>query len=120
MNTRDIAIRFTELCRALKLEEAAEEFWSDDVVSIEPPMMGDMARLEGREAVAAKGKWWAENHEVHAFRVEGPFINGDEFAIRFEMDVTPRGKSRVVTTEIALYTVRGGKIVEEKYYYGEG
>ena len=116
-STQDIAKAFTELCRTGKFEEAGKRFWSDDIVSIEP-MEGDMARLRGRKAVEGKGKWWADNHEVHSVAVEGPFVNRDEFTVRFEMDVTPKGQPRMKMTETALYTVKGEKIVEEKFFFG--
>ena len=115
MTTQDLATEFTSLCRSGKFEEAGRKFWSEDVVSIEP-MTGEMARLQGRKAVEGKGKWWSENHQVHGVKVEGPFVNGDEFTVRFEMDVTPKGKERMSMKEIALYRVKNGKVVEEKFY----
>ncbi len=119
MATQDVAKSFTELCRAGKFDQAGHKFWSDEIVSIEP-MTGDMARLEGRKAVENKGKWWAENHEVHAVKIDGPFLNGDEFTLRFEMDVTPKGKSRMTMIEIGLYKVKNGKVIEEKFFFGGG
>lgn len=119
MTTQDVAKSFTELCKAGKFDEAGEKFWSENVVSIEP-MTGDMARIQGRKNVEGKGKWWYENHEIHGVKVEGPFVNGDEFALRFEMDVTPKGKSRMTMTEFALYKVKDGKVAEEKFYSSGG
>jgi hypothetical protein len=115
MSTSEVAQSFTELCRAGKFEEAGQRFWSEGVVSVEP-MTGEMARMEGRKAVEGKGKWWSENHQVHSAKVEGPFVNGDEFTVRFEFEVTPKGKSRVTMREIALYRVKDGKVVEERFY----
>ena len=117
MSSHEVAKSFTELCRSGKMDEAARKFWSDDVVSIEP-MTGDMARLQGRKAVEGKGKWWTDNHDVHGVKVDGPFVNGDEFTVRFELDVTPKGKARMTMTEIALYKVKDGKVVEEKFFSG--
>jgi hypothetical protein len=117
MNTHEVAKSFTELCKAGKFDEAGQKFWSEDVVSIEP-MTGEMARLQGRKAVEGKGKWWADNHAVHAVKVDGPFVNGDEFTVGFEMEVTPKGKSRMTMREIALYKVKNGKVVEERFYGG--
>ncbi len=117
MSTQDVAKSFTALCRAGKFDEAGHKFWSDKVVSIEP-MTGEMARMEGVKALEKKGKWWAENNEVHGVRVEGPFVNGDEFTLRFEMDVTPKGKERTKMIEMALYKVKNDKVVEEKFYSG--
>jgi ketosteroid isomerase-like protein len=44
-------------------------------------------------------------------------VNGDQFALRFSMDVTPKGGARLQMDEIGLYTVRDGKIVEERFFY---
>ncbi len=116
-NTEQIAKEFTQLCTAGKFEQAGQKFWSDDVVSIEPPgAPADIQRIQGRKAVDAKGKWFSENHQVHDVKVEGPFVNGDEFAVRFEMEMTPKGKSRVHMTEVGLYRVKNGKVVEEKFF----
>jgi ketosteroid isomerase-like protein len=116
MDTQAVAKDFTALCAAGKGEEAGAKYWSDDVVSIEN-MPGDMQRLQGRKAVKAKGDWWVANHEVHKFDVTGPYVNGDQFAVRFNIDVTPKGGQRMQMEEIGLYTVRGGKIVEERFLY---
>jgi hypothetical protein len=117
MGAQEVAKAFTDLCKAGKFEAAGKEFWADDVVSIEP-MTGDMARMQGRKALEAKGTWWAENNEVHGVKVEGPFTNGDQFTLLFEMEVTPKGKPRTKMTEIGLYTVKNGKVVEERFFYG--
>jgi len=116
MNTQDVASEFTTLCRSGKFEEAGRKFWSDDVLSVEP-MEGDMHSLKGRKAVEGKGKWFTDHHQVHSVKVEGPFVNGDEFTLRFEMEVTPEGKERTTMKEIALYRVKNGKVAEEKFYF---
>ena len=117
MSTQEIAKKFTELCKSGQFDAAGKQFWSDDVVSLEP-MTGDMARMQGRKALESKGKWWAENNEVHGAKVEGPFVHGDQFTLRFEMELTPKGKSRTKMTEIGLYTVKNDKIVEERFFFG--
>lgn len=116
MNTQTVADQFTALCKAGRFDEAGDTFWAEDVVSLEP---GDaaMARAEGRAAVRAKGDWWVQNHEVHSMTTEGPQVNGDQFTVRYAFDVTPKGGERQQMDEIALYTVRDGKIVEERFFY---
>jgi ketosteroid isomerase-like protein len=108
---------FTDLLKASKHEEAAAAFNAPDIVSIEA-MEGPMARIEGAEAVKAKGEWWYANHEVHNVSTEGPFVNGDQFAVLFDMDITPKeaGK-RMQAREVGFYTMKNGKVVEEKFYY---
>ncbi len=117
MTTQELAHAFTELCKAGKFDDAGKRFWSEDIVSIEP-MTGEMAMLKGRKAVEAKGAWWAANHEVHSISVEGPFTNGEQFALRFALDVTPKGKARMSMTEVGLYTLKDGKVVEERFFFG--
>ena len=119
MSVQEVAKSFTELCRTGKMREAGHKYWSDGVISLEP-MQGEMARLEGRKAVDAKGQWWEDNNQVHSVKVDGPYINGDEFTVRFSMDVTPKGKSRTHMEEVALYTVKNDKVVEEKFFFGGG
>ena len=117
MTIQEIAADLVALCKAGKFDEAGEKYWADDVVSVEA-MPGDMARLTGKDAARAKGEWWSANHEVHAFEVTGPFVNGDQFAVGFKMDLTPKATGeRTTMDEVGLYTVRDGKIVEERFFY---
>jgi hypothetical protein len=118
MSTQEVANSFTALCRDGKFDEAGHAFWADEIVSIEP-MSGPMARLEGIKALEDKAKWWADNNTIHGVKVEGPYVNGDEFTLRFELDVTPKGKSRARLVELALYKVKGDKVIEEKFYAGK-
>ncbi len=120
MNTQEIAEAFAALCKAGKFEEAGERFWAEDVVSVEP-MQGEMAVMRGKDAVRGKGEWWYANHEVHATETHGPYVNGDQFALRFHLDVTQKASGqRMQMEEIGLYTVRGGKVVEERFLFRMG
>ena len=74
--------------------------------------------LKGRKAVEGKGQWWYANHEVHNVKVEGPYVHGDQFVVRFKMEVTPKGKQPMNLDEVGLYTVQNGKIVEERFFIG--
>jgi ketosteroid isomerase-like protein len=116
MSVRDTAEAFTAMLKAGDHEGAAKTYNAADIVSREA-MDGPMARLEGAAAVQKKSEWWYANHTVHSVTTEGPYINGDQFAVRFDMDVTAKdtGK-RMQMQEIALYTVRNGKIAEERFY----
>ena len=116
MDTKIIADAFTALCAKGALVEAGQTFWSDDIVSCEP-MPGDMAEIKGRAAVDAKGAWWYSNHEIHDVKVEGPYVHGHQFLVRFTMDVTPKGGTRMKMDEMGLYSVLDGKIVEERFFY---
>jgi hypothetical protein len=47
-------------------------------------------------------------------------VHGDQFVVRFRMEVTPKGKKRMNLDEVGLYTVQNGKIVEECFFMGGG
>jgi ketosteroid isomerase-like protein len=117
MTTHELAQAFTTLLKQGKGDEAGKTYWSDDIVSMEA-MEGDMAVLKGRKAVQGKGAWWYANHEVHSLGVEGPYVHGDQFALRFTLDVTPKGGKRMQMDEVGLYSVKNGKIVEERFFFG--
>jgi ketosteroid isomerase-like protein len=117
MTTAELAKDFTDLLKQNDHEGAGEKYNADDIVSYEA-MEGPMAVCNGKEAVKQKGDWWRENHEVHGGSVEGPYVNGDQFAVYFKMDITPKATGeRVTMDEMGLYTVKDGKVVEERFYY---
>ena len=118
MTSQELAQAFTALCKKGEFEEAGRQYWSDDVVSREP-RAGEMAEIRGRKGVEGKGVWWYANHEVHGVKVEGPYVHGDQFVVRFTMDVTPKasGKRRSMD-EVGLYTIKGCKIAEESFFMG--
>lgn len=117
MSVSEIAQDFMKLM--IEEDEAGyQAYWSDDIVSLEP-QEGPMARVEGREALLQKHAWWEANAEMHSSSMEGPYIFGDQFAVRFAMDVTMDGE-RSQTTEVGLYTVKDGKITEERFFYADG
>jgi ketosteroid isomerase-like protein len=116
MSTQKVAKEFTDALKSGDYPKA-ESYWADDVVSVEA-REGDMKEVRGREAAHAKGEWWMANHEVHSFNTTGPFINGDQFALLFAIDVTQKASGeRIKMDEVALYTVRDGKISEERFFY---
>ena len=116
MTTHEIAHDLVALCRAGEFDQAGEKYWADDVVSVEA--MGENAEMHGKAAVRKKGDWWAGAHEVHGAEVEGPYVNGDQFAVRFKIDLTMKetGERRVMD-EVGVYTIKNGKIAEERFYY---
>lgn len=120
MTTAELANAFTALLQANKHDEAALKFNAPDIVSIEA-MDGPMREVRGIAAVKAKSEWWFANHEVHGGTVEGPWPNGDQFILRFHIDVTPKATGqRMQMDEMGLYTVKNGRIVEERFFYAMG
>jgi hypothetical protein len=87
-----------------------EKYFARDVVSIEG---------QGIDAIRGKHQWFYDNHTIHETSVEGPFVGNrdDQFAVRFEMEVTPNGGERNRMAEVGLYTVRNGKVAQEEFLY---
>ncbi len=119
MSVSEVANGLVDLCRQGQFTEAIDQYYSDDIVSVEPVGSPEMpAELRGIEAIRGKNQWWVENHEVHGMAVRGPFIGEGGFATHFELDVTPKMTGqRMTMTEMALYSVEGAKIVREEFYY---
>ena len=117
MTTEQISKDFVALLKEGKHDEAASTFNADDIVSYEN-MPGPMAVCRGKEAVKQKSEWWAANHDVNDFGCEGPYLNGDQFAVLFHVDVTVKETGeRQKMDEVGLYTLRDGKVVEERFFY---
>jgi hypothetical protein len=119
MTTQELGKQLVEMCNAGKNEQALESLYARDVVSLEagaPP--GQSAEAKGLDAVLAKTRWWNDNHTVHASTCEGPYPNGDRFAVKFTFDITHKPSNRRFTMqEIGLYTVKDDKIVREEFFY---
>ena len=117
MTIAEIARDFAHLCRTGREAEAAARYNAPDIVSIEA-MESPFARCVGAEQLAAKWAWWTDNHIVHSIAVEGPFVHGEQFALVFAMDYTRKQDGeRGQSSEVALYTVREGKVAEERFFY---
>lgn len=117
MTNDDAITTFADMLKRGEHQEAAERFNAAHIVSIEA-MDGPMARVEGRAAVKAKSDWWYSAHEVHSAEAFGPYRNGDQFVMRFAVDVTVKETGqRVQMDEAGLYTIRDGLIVEERFFY---
>lgn len=121
MDTLEIANKLVALCKAGKYDDA-QVLYAPEAVSVEagaPP--GQAREAVGLAAIKAKGEWWVANHEVHSAQVAGPWPHDDRFIVGFRFDVTmkPTGQ-RFTMEEMALYTVKDGKIVREEFFYSNG
>jgi hypothetical protein len=101
-------------------QEFVVQYYSDNIVSVEGQGSDEMpARIEGIAAIKGKHDWWYDNNEVHSTAVEGPYVGNreDQFAVKFTMDHTPTGGERAQMQEVALFTVKDDKIIQEEYLY---
>jgi ketosteroid isomerase-like protein len=122
MTASEIGQQYVALLKEQKFDEALEELFASDAVSVEAfaPTGVDRA-ASGKDAIRAKGARWARDHVIHGFEISGPYPNGERFAVRMVMDVTnkPSGQ-RMSMDEIGLFTVESGKITREEFFYAVG
>ena len=117
MTNAETANAFATMLKAGDHEGAAKRFNAETIISREA-MDGPRAMCQGSAAVQAKSEWWYANHEVHETISEGPLVNGDQFLMKFTIDVTPKASGqRIKMEEWGLYTVANGKIIEERFFY---
>lgn len=123
MNTQEIANRLVELIREGDYETAHSELYSKDIISIENPVdqSGDMKYMEvaGMQAVKEKGKQWEDGiEELFGQGASDPVVAPNAFAISMYFDAKLKGSpERVKMEEIAVYSVKDGKIVREEFIY---
>lgn len=116
----EIGNQFVALAKAGRDSEILKQFYADDIVSIEAQGSDEMpARLEGMDAILGKHAWWYDNHEIHSTSAAGPFVGhrDDQFIVQFSMDVTPKGGERMQMSEVGVFTLKGGKVVQEEFLY---
>lgn len=122
IETSTIAQKYVDLCKQGKFEACLQELFSENAVSVEawtPPGAEPITR--GLSAIQAKGEAWARDHQIHAIELSGPFPLDQRFAVFFRFDVTNKpSQRRLSMEEVGLFTIEGGKIVREEFFYAAG
>src|SRR5689334_14990635 len=97
--TNDIAAvanRFVELCRTGQYDQAQQELYAEDAVSIEGTGQDAGSITRGMTAIREKGKQWADNLvEVHGGSVSDPVIADGWFSVAMGLDATYKDMGRV-------------------------
>lgn len=116
----EVARDFTALLRSGRFAAAGDRYWAADVISTEPADLpgGVHTTACGIAAVRRKCAVRFGAARIEAIGIDGPFVTSDQFALFLDLMITdPAGGDGQPFTEIALYTVRGGQIAEERYFY---
>jgi len=118
LTTEEVAARFNELAQQEKWFEIQDEFFADNVRSVDPPNSPYFGYAEGKDAVRKKGEDWVNRVEaVHRTYTTEPVVGGNHFAVGREVDITVQGFGRIKIDEIMLYEVKDGQIVLEQFFY---
>jgi len=118
MTTQEVADRFNELAQQEKWFEIQDEFFAENVRSIDPPNSPYFGYAEGRAAVHKKGEDFVGRiEEVHSLSTTAPLITGNHFAVGRVKDITVKPHGRIQISQIMLYEVKDGKIISEQFFY---
>ena len=119
-NVQDVARDFTALLRQGQFVAAGNRYWAEAVTSFEPcDLSTDIpANVFGIDAARGKAQFRFGEGCVEDLGIDGPFITGDQFALFLDMLITdPATATARLFTEIAIFTVRDGQIIEERFFY---
>lgn len=118
MTTQEVAARFNELAQQEKWFEIQDEFFAENVRSIDPPNSPYFGYAEGKAAVRKKGEDFVKRIEaVHRAYTTAPVVSGNHFVVGREKDITVQGHGRIQINQIMLYEVKDGQIVLEQFFY---
>jgi ketosteroid isomerase-like protein len=118
MPTQEIASRYYELAQAEKWFEIQDEFFADNVRSIDPSDSPYFGYAEGKKDVRKKGEVFTKKiTAVHRLYTSEPVVAGNHFAVAREVDVTTESYGRIQINQIMLYEVQDGKIILEQFFY---
>lgn len=117
MSTQTVANRLVELCRIGQFEQAQNELYHPEAVSIEPDG-APVKEVKGLENIIQKGKQFnAMVEEFHGMEVSEPIIAENFFSVSMKMDVTFKGQGRAPMEELCMYQVKDGKVVREEFFF---
>ncbi|MDQ6763631.1 MAG: nuclear transport factor 2 family protein [Bacteroidota bacterium] len=118
MTTKEVADRLVELCRNGKIEDAQNELYAKDAISIEPNDSMGPRETKGMEGIKKKGEMFnSMMEEFHGSTISDPVIAGNYFSLAWDMDAKMKGQERMMMSEICLYLVKEGKIVSEEFFF---
>lgn len=118
MTTTEIAIRLVNMCRNGKIEEAKEELFSEDIISIEPVEGLLPKEAKGPDAIRKKAELFVSMVEnFYGNTISDPLIAGDYFSVAWDTDIQMKGEPRKTSSELCVYKTRNGKIISEQFFY---
>jgi hypothetical protein len=118
MTTKQVADQLVKMCRAGKVEEAKQELFTEETISIEPGEGVLPKETKGLKAIQQKAELFISTvEEFYNSTITDPIIAGDYFSIAWDTDIKMKGQQRQTMSEICLYKVKDGKIVSEQFFY---
>ena len=118
LTTQEVATRFNELAQQEKWFEIQDEFFAENVRSIDPANSPYFGYAEGNAAVRKKGEDFVKRIQaVHSTYTSEPLVTGNHFAVGREIDVTVQSHGRIQINQVMMYEVKNGQIILEQFFY---
>lgn len=118
MTTKQVATLLVEMCRQGKVEEAKEQLFAQDIVSIEPVQGILPKETKGMDAINKKAELFISMVEnFHGSIISDPVVAGDYFSVSWDTDIQMKGEARKTMSELCVYKTRAGKIISEEFFY---
>lgn len=114
-STAELAKKFIAQYNADPSGNWIKGMWHKGVRSIE----GDGTLHVGEKQIMQKWAWWTGQNQILGASAEGPYVGATGFAVKFALHVKDvKSGNEMRMTEVAVYTVSKGKIVQEEFMYG--
>ena len=118
MTTQEVASRFHELAQQEKWFEIQDEFFAENVRSVDPPHSPYFGYAEGKATVRRKGENFVKRIEAfHGGYTTAPLVSGSHFVVGRQVDITVAPHGRIQINELMLYEVKEGQIILEQFFY---
>jgi uncharacterized protein YbjT (DUF2867 family) len=118
LSAAEVGERYADAFRAGRVDLALR-LASPDMVRVAPlEDDGEPVERRGLADIMANGERRNRDVDIHGVTVVGPFLHGDQFAVRFTFDEThiPTGR-RTTTAKMSVYTVAESTITREEVFY---
>lgn len=118
MTTQEVANRMNELFKENKWQQAQDELYATDAVSIEPAHAQGLQSVKGLDAIKQKGEMFQSMiEEMHGGWCSEPLVAGNFISFGMGIDCTMKGMGRQKMDEICVYEVKDGKVVKEQFFF---
>jgi uncharacterized protein YbjT (DUF2867 family)/ketosteroid isomerase-like protein len=118
LSVTEVAQRYVAAFRTGRFDQALA-LSAPDVVRIAPlENDGKHVELRGNAEIIANAERVNRDVEIQHVDVDGPYLQGDRFAVRYSFDQLHKPTGRHVSvTKMSLYTVANGEVTREEVFY---
>lgn len=120
MTVKEVAARYYELVKQRMFQEAQDELYADNVVSVEQEAMAGMPlKVEWKESLAKKAEAWNNSmEEMLDGRCSEPIVAWNCFACSMWFKARMKDSDEISEEEeVCVFHVKDGKIVKEQFFW---